>query len=69
MKWDYARGFLDGYESFGQEELGDVSTKLVAELRLKGWNTGEIKGLLAGVGLDGPSPADPSEAGKDERAD
>ncbi len=69
VKWDYARGFLDGYESFGQEELGDVSSRLATELRLKGWNTGEIKGLLAGVGLDGPSSADESDAGTDDGTD
>src|SRR3712207_8808178 len=29
VSWDYARGFLDGYESFEQEELGDSVLKLV----------------------------------------
>jgi hypothetical protein len=55
VKWDYARGFLDGYESFEQEELGDVALRLVGELRNRGWRTGEIKGLLAGAGLELPS--------------
>ena len=55
VKWDYARGFLDGYESFEREELGEVSSQLVAALRVRGWATDEIKGLLASVGLDAPS--------------
>ncbi len=68
VSWDYARGFLDGYESFEQEELGDVSSQLVAELRGRGWATGEIKGLLATVGLDvssteGSGPSSPDEQG------
>jgi hypothetical protein len=70
VKWDYARGFLDGYESFEQEELGDVSTRLAAELRLRGWPTDEIKGLLATVGLDAPASGDdqdPSTTGEHGR--
>jgi hypothetical protein len=59
VKWDYARGFLDGYESFEQEELGDVSDRLVEELRGRGWRTDEIKGLLASVGLE-LAPEDPA---------
>ena len=55
VKWDYARGFLDGYESFEQEELGDVAMRLVAELRHRGWRTDAIKGLLAAAGLELPS--------------
>ncbi|HEX2235024.1 MAG TPA: DUF5319 family protein [Actinomycetota bacterium] len=55
VKWDYARGFLDGYESFEQEELIDVSHRIVAELRERGWRNDEVKGLLASAGLEWPS--------------
>jgi hypothetical protein len=67
VSWDYARGFLDGYESFEQEELGDSVLKLVLELKERGWRADEVKGLLAKVDLqvpmlDGPAPADPPPA-------
>ncbi|CAN5668051.1 hypothetical protein BH24ACT26_BH24ACT26_04070 [soil metagenome] len=54
VKWDYARGFLDGYESFEQEELSDVSLRLVTELRDRGWRVDEVKALLAAAGLELP---------------
>jgi hypothetical protein len=57
VKWDYARGFLDGYESFEQEELGDVTLRLITELRQREWATHEIKSLLAAAGLELP-PSD-----------
>src|SRR5918992_659031 len=56
VKWDYARGFLDGYESFEQEELGDVSERLVSELQRRGWRVDEVKALLAAAGLELQSP-------------
>jgi hypothetical protein len=65
VKWDYARGFLDGYESFEQEELGDVSARLVTQLRVRGWGTGEIKGLLATIGLDVSSSEERSSSSSD----
>lgn len=55
VKWDYARGFLDGYESFEQEELGDVTMRLISELRQRNWPTHQIKSLLAAAGLELPS--------------
>lgn len=51
VSWDYARGFLDGYESFEEEELGSAIKRLVGELRTRGWEAHEIKSLLARVGL------------------
>ena len=68
VKWDYARGFLDGYESFEREELGDVSSQLATALRARGWGTGEIKGLLASVGLDVPSNDEQGPATDDRRS-
>jgi hypothetical protein len=61
VSWDYARGFLDGYESFEEEDLNDLSFPLVAELRERGWRADQIKALLARLGLQMPT-LDPSEA-------
>ncbi len=60
VSWDYARGFLDGYESFEQEELGDSVLKLVLELKDRGWRPDEVKALLAKVDLQVPSLEDPA---------
>ena len=54
VTWDYARGFLDGYESFEQEELNDVTLRLVAELAGHGWNAEEVRRVLSAVGLEPP---------------
>lgn len=56
VKWDYARGFLDGYESFEQEEMSDISQRLATELRLRGLRVDEVKALLAAAGLEWPPP-------------
>lgn len=70
VSWDYARGFLDGYESFEEEEVGDLTNRIILELRDRGWRVDEVKGMLAAVGLqlpgvdddappsDGAAPAD-----------
>jgi Family of unknown function (DUF5319) len=52
VKWDYARGFLDGYESFEQEELSDLSSRLVVELAQRGWKLSDVRALFASVGLE-----------------
>lgn len=51
--WDYARGFLDGYESYEQEELGEVADRLSVALRARGWDDPAVKTLLGLVGLGG----------------
>ena len=51
VSWDYARGFLDGYESFEQEELGEVAARLVLALEARGWRPDEVKSVLASAGL------------------
>ena len=63
VSWDFARGFLDGYESFEQEELGDAVLKLVLELKTRGWRPDEVKALLAKVNLQIPSLDDPARGG------
>ena len=60
VSWDYARGFLDGYESFEQEELGDRVVDLVLELGRRGWEPAEVQGLLAAIGLQMPTQPPPS---------
>ena len=59
VSWDYSRGFLDGYESFEHEELGDVTLRLVLELRDRGWQPDEVKALLASLSLQLPADAVP----------
>lgn len=51
VSWDYARGFLDGYESYEDEELSEVAGRLIGELRERGWQVDEIKQFLGAVGL------------------
>lgn len=65
VSWDYARGFLDGYESFEQEDLADVTMHLVLELKTRGWAPTDVKALLASVGLEAPpeSGTPPKKAG------
>jgi hypothetical protein len=56
VSWDYARGYLDGYESFETEEIGDITNRLILALRDEGWPAERVKSLLANVELDVPSP-------------
>ncbi len=65
VSWDYARGFLDGYDSFEQEEMVEVTMSLVLELRDRGWQVEQVKSLLAAVGLQLPTFDAPEEP-KDE---
>lgn len=65
VSWDYARGFLDGYESFEQEELGELAISLVLELRDRGWEPHEVKALLASLGIEVPR-VEPTGSAPDE---
>ena len=58
VSWDYARGFLDGYESFEQEELGELTDRLVVALRSQGWHADKVKALLASAGLQVHGPGE-----------
>jgi hypothetical protein len=55
VSWDYARGFLDGYESYENEELGDAINRIILELRDRGWAPEQVKSFLAAAELDVPS--------------
>ena len=61
VSWDYARGFLDGYESFEDEELGEVTQRLITGLLSKGWQIEQIKSLLATAGLQANSSGKKAE--------
>ena len=65
VSWDYARGFLDGYESFEEEEIGDLTNRIILELRDRGWRVDEVKGMLAAVGLQIPGEDTPAAPGDD----
>jgi uncharacterized protein DUF5319 len=54
VSWDYARGFLDGYESFSEEEVSEMGDRLAKELGSRGWPPAEVTGLLATLGLEPP---------------
>ena len=56
VSWDYARGYLDGYESFAEESLGEIVGRVAGQLRKAGLAEDEIKGLLAGANLSLPEP-------------
>jgi hypothetical protein len=65
VSWDYARGFLDGYESFEEEEIGDLTNRIILELRDRGWRVDEVKGMLAAVGLQVPGEDSGDAASED----
>ncbi|MDP9226606.1 MAG: DUF5319 domain-containing protein [Actinomycetota bacterium] len=54
VSWDYARGFLDGYESFEEEDFSNLAVQLVFELQDRGWRPDQVKALFARVGLQVP---------------
>lgn len=60
VSWDYARGFLDGYESFEQEELSEVATRLEEVLGARGLDRDEVRDVLAAAGLRPRSEEPPS---------
>lgn len=52
VTWDYAGGFVDGYQSFVHEEIGEVAGRLAEELQRRGWRGDEIGLLLKRSGLE-----------------
>lgn len=63
--WDYARGYLDGYESLNEEEqqvLSEMAGKLFEELLRRGLEKTEVKGLFASIGLETPRGGDPGRS-------
>ena len=58
VSWDFASGFLEGYASFEEEEMGEVAVQLSRLLHGRGWRADEVKGLLAELGLDTSAAAE-----------
>ena len=54
VSWDYARGFLDGYESFESEDLEEVSKRLLSELARGGMGAEEARAVMVRAGLEPP---------------
>ena len=69
VSWDYARGFLDGYESFEQEELTEISARLVSKLAESGLRLEAIKAVLTAVGLKLPAAAEGADLKRLNRDD
>jgi hypothetical protein len=55
VTWDYARGFLDGYETVREEDFDTVLLSLVDELHQRGWPRGQVVELLTAMGVDDAS--------------
>jgi hypothetical protein len=54
VSWDFARGFLDGYESSG-DEWEDTLGRLILRMRDKGMSPSDVKALLAAADLAWPT--------------
>jgi hypothetical protein len=54
VSWDYARGFLDGYETLQQEDVELLVVRLLDELSGRGWRREQSEELLSSLGLDVP---------------
>ena len=59
--WDWARGFLDGYETFEDEQLSETADGVAKELGDRGWPSHEVKALLARVGLSAAAHDEPED--------
>jgi Family of unknown function (DUF5319) len=55
VSWDYARGFLDGYESFEEEDFSNLAMHLLVELQDRGWRPDQVRALFARMGLRVPT--------------
>ncbi len=55
VSWDYARGYLDGFENFEQEEFDELSRKLVDQLTELGLGALQVKAVLSAIGLTTPT--------------
>jgi hypothetical protein len=54
VSWDYARGFLDGYETLQQEDVEALVVQLIEELWRRGWQKEQSEELLSSLGLTIP---------------
>lgn len=51
VSWDYARGYLDGYETFEQEEFEEIARKLTEQLTELGMGALQVRAVLSESGL------------------
>lgn len=58
VSWDYARGFLDGYDSFEEEERDSLTSTIIDSLRRRGWSLTEVLSYLEEIGLGLPVEID-----------
>lgn len=56
VSWDYARGYLDGYETEEHEEFDEVARKLHDVLERRGLDHANVERVLREVGLSGDEP-------------
>jgi hypothetical protein len=54
VSWDYARGFLDGYETLQQEDVESLVIHLMEELYRRGWRREDSEELLTSLGVGIP---------------
>jgi len=52
VTWDYARGFLDGYETLQDEEEDALTAQLIDELARRNWDEEQIGDLLGAMGIE-----------------
>jgi Family of unknown function (DUF5319) len=65
VSWDYARGFLDGYESYEEEESSTLAVPLAAELLAAGWRREQVRALFKRAGVRLPARSEPESADPD----
>ena len=63
VTWDYARGFLDGYETLQDEEEEAIIAQLVDVLERRKWDSDQIGELLRAIGIES-TPEDEGPVGK-----
>jgi len=56
VSWDYARGYLDGYETFEQEEFDELADKIRDALARRGLDLANVNRVLGEIGLVAGDP-------------
>ena len=59
VTWDYARGFLDGYETVQEEEQEALAEQLEDELGRRGLTGPQVGEVLTALGLGAPDEDSP----------
>jgi hypothetical protein len=56
VSWDYARGYLDGYETFESEEFAEIAGRLRDALAARGLDPTNVDRVLRETGLTSGEP-------------